>query len=85
MPWFMFEQDFDHRFAPRAFKAYKAGQTVLVTSECAKAAEEAGRGKRVKKPKATSPETDEGAVAPFPAASERVTLHDTGEGDGEGS
>lgn len=51
MPWFKFDDDFDHRI-PGQTTAYKAGMTGLVTTACAKAAEAAGRGKRVAKPKA---------------------------------
>lgn len=52
MPWFAFSLDFDFRPKPRVVLAYKAGQTLLVTTPAADAAEAAGAGKRVLKPKA---------------------------------
>jgi hypothetical protein len=52
MPWFAFSLDFDFRPKPRVVLAYKAGQTLLVTTPAAEAAEAAGAGKRVPKPKA---------------------------------
>lgn len=50
MPWFHFTADHDHRI-PGATVAYKAGWTGLLTTACARAAEAAGRGKRVAKPR----------------------------------
>ncbi len=50
MPWMKFDVDFDWRI-PGQTTAYKAGWTGLVTTACAKAAEAAGRGKRVAKPR----------------------------------
>lgn len=51
MPWFHFEQDFDFRPKPGVTIAYKAGMTKLVTTTCAKQAEQKGKGARVRKPK----------------------------------
>lgn len=51
MPYFHFTADHDHRI-PGQTTAYKAGWTGLVTTACAKAAESAGRGRRVAKPRA---------------------------------
>lgn len=52
MPWFEFTSDFDFRPKRRLTLAYKAGTTALVTTPAAQAAEAAGAGKRVPKPKA---------------------------------
>jgi hypothetical protein len=52
MPWFSFDRDFDFRPTRRMVLAYKAGSTLLITTPAAEAAEAAGAGKRVSKPKA---------------------------------
>lgn len=52
MPWFHVEQDFDFRPKPGVTIAYKAGMTKLVTTACAKKAEDRGKGSWVPKPKA---------------------------------
>lgn len=52
MPWMMFLTDFDYRPTRRVTLAYKAGQTLLIPTAAAEAAEAAGAGKRVPKPRA---------------------------------
>lgn len=52
MPWFHFALDFDYRPTRRVTLAYKAGKTILIPTAAAEAAEAAGAGKRVPKPKA---------------------------------
>jgi hypothetical protein len=52
MPWFSFDREFDVRPTRRMVLAYKAGSTLLITTPAAEAAEAAGAGKRVSKPKA---------------------------------
>lgn len=61
MPWLAFSRDFDFRPTRRVALAYKAGQTALVTTPAADAAEAAGAGKRVPSPKAM---TDGSVVLP---------------------
>lgn len=56
MPWMTFTTDFDFRPTRRVTLAYKAGSTLLVPTPAAQAAEAAGAGKRVPKPKAASDE-----------------------------
>lgn len=56
MPWFSFMTDFDFRPTRRVTLAYRAGTTLLITTPAAEAAEAAGAGKRVPKPKAASDE-----------------------------
>lgn len=51
MPWFSFTADFDFRPTRRVTLAYRAGATLLITTPAAEAAEAAGAGKRVPKPK----------------------------------
>ncbi|MGL4968460.1 MAG: hypothetical protein ACRC67_45025 [Inquilinus sp.] len=51
MPWFHFIADFDFRPARRLVLAYRAGTTLLVPTAAAEAAETAGAGRRVSKPK----------------------------------
>ncbi|WP_343711907.1 hypothetical protein [Inquilinus sp.] len=52
MPWFSFTSDFDYRPTRRVMLAYKAGTTQMIPTAAAEAAESAGAGKRVQKPKA---------------------------------
>jgi hypothetical protein len=52
MPWFSFDRDFDYRPTRRLVLAYKAGTTLLLPTATADAAEAAGAGRRVSKPKA---------------------------------
>lgn len=59
-PYFHFTADHDHRI-PGQTTAYKAGWTGLVTTACAKAAEAAGRGRRVAKPRADKAGNEEEA------------------------
>lgn len=56
-PHFHFTADHDHRI-PGQTTAYKAGWTGLVTTACARAAEAAGRGRRVAKPRKEASEGD---------------------------
>lgn len=51
MPWVSFTADFDFRPTRRITLAYKAGQKLLVPTPAADAAEAAGAGKRIQKPK----------------------------------
>lgn len=51
MPWFSFSADFDYRPTRRVTLAYRAGATLLIPTAAAEAAEAAGAGKRVPKPK----------------------------------
>ena len=52
MPWFSFTTDFDFRPTRRVTLAYKAGSTILIPTPAAEAAEAAGAGRRVQRPKA---------------------------------
>jgi hypothetical protein len=52
MPWFAFDRDFDFRPSRSVMLAYKGGQTLLIPTATAEAAEAAGVGKRAAKPKA---------------------------------
>lgn len=83
MPWFKFDEDFNHRTGRMSFKQYRAGTVALVTTACAKDAETAGAGKRTKKPKDGADEAPE-AEAQTEAEAERVNLQDSA-GDGQGS
>ncbi|HTE37909.1 MAG TPA: hypothetical protein VK630_15320 [Reyranella sp.] len=56
MPWVSFSADFDFRPTRSTMLAFKAGHTLLVTTPAADAAEAAGKGRRVPKPKAESNE-----------------------------
>ncbi|MEQ1901862.1 MAG: hypothetical protein ABL866_14160 [Devosia sp.] len=49
MPWIKFTADFDFRPKPAVTLAYRAGQVVLVTTACAKAAIDKGRAERTSK------------------------------------
>jgi hypothetical protein len=51
MPWIHFTADFDFRPSRRLALAYRAGTTLLVPTATAVAAESAGAGRRVPKPK----------------------------------
>jgi hypothetical protein len=51
MPWIHFTADFDFRPSRRLALAYRAGPTLLVPTATAVAAESAGAGRRVPKPK----------------------------------
>jgi hypothetical protein len=51
MPWFAFTADFDFRPSRRLTLAYRAGATLLVPTATAEAAEAAGAGRCVPKPK----------------------------------
>lgn len=50
MPWVRFDKAFDFRHKPRVMQHFPAGQTVMVTTPCAEAAQGAGAGSIVKRP-----------------------------------
>jgi hypothetical protein len=52
MPWFAFSRNFDFRPSRSVVLAYKAGPALLIPTATAEAAEAAGAGRRVPKPKA---------------------------------
>lgn len=51
MPWVTFDRDFDYRPTRRIVLAYKAGSTLLIPTVAVEAAEAAGAGRRVPRPK----------------------------------
>jgi len=51
VPWICFTADFDFRPSRRLALAYRAGTTLLVPTATADAAEAAGAGRRIPKPK----------------------------------
>jgi len=52
MPWIRFTADFDYRPSRRLTLAYREGATLLVPTAAALAAEAAGAGRCVPRPKA---------------------------------
>lgn len=50
MPWVRFTADFDWKPKPTVTMAYKAGDTKLVTTPCARQAKALGRAEPVRKP-----------------------------------